>query len=205
MKTFFSLLVLAVFLVTGSCEFIFPDDQKKDTEEVPASRMLLNYFYENAEFKYVYSDGSKDIYGKGGQNGNFDSNYGTSVSKTENGVKVLIGTIDRVMPFGETVKAELKLVFNDDETRIKELIFEKSSEKSNNTTEWVLKAKDIVLIDDSAEKKVYSITGKDVCTRTTEHQHKLNTTSYEKTISDWDLCQPNDNSHITIEIFKSTT
>ena len=203
MKPIYLLFVLIIFFITSSCDIIFPDENKiEDTEAVPAGRILLNYIYGDVEFKYVYNDGSNDIYGSGGQNGNFDSNYGTSVSKTENRVKVMIGSIDRVMPFGETVKAELKLVFNDDELLIKELEFSNSTVASNNTKEWLLKAKDIMLFDEDDEKKVYKLTGADVCSYTTEFEYTLVTSSYTETVSDWNRCQPNDYSHITVEIFK---
>ncbi|NQU84371.1 MAG: hypothetical protein HQ541_01295 [Mariniphaga sp.] len=202
MKTLYSLLFLIVILIVSSCDLIFPDEEKKeDTEAVPAGRILLNFLYNNVEFKYVYNDGSNDIYGAGGQNGNFDSDYGTSVSKTENGVKVMIGAIDRVMPFGETVKADLKLVFNDDELLIRELEFEKTSTK-NNTEEWILKARDIIKFDEDDVKIVYKISGTDVCSNSTDFQYKLITSSYTETVSDWNKCLANDASHITIEIYK---
>jgi hypothetical protein len=197
----YSLLLLIVFIAIGSCD-LFNDEQKtENTEAVPAGRIQLNYLFGNVEFKYVYNDGSNDVFGQGGQNGNFDSNYGTSISKIENGVKVIIGSIDRVMPFGDTVKAELKIIFNDDELLIRKLEFEKSSIK-NGSQEWILIAKDILLFDENDEKKVYKLTEKDVCSNSSDVQYKLITTSYTETILKWNECLLNDQSHITVELVK---
>ncbi len=156
--------------------------------------------YDNVEFKYVYKDGSNDVYGSGGQNGSFDSNYGTSESKIENGKSVLIGKIDRVF-FGDTIVADLKITFNDGELLIRELDFEKTLDKGHSQ-KWVLNVKDIVLFDEDDVKRVFKTTGTDVCTYTNEFEYMLETSSYTKTVSDWDKCLTNTSSSITVEIYK---
>ena len=201
MKPIYSIVVLVILVVLSSCDILFPDeDKKEDTEAVPAGRILLNYVYDNVEFKYVYKDGSNDIYGAGGQNGNFDSNYGTSESKIENGKSVLIGKIDRVF-LGDTIVAELKITFNDDELLIRELDFEKTLDKGHSQ-KWVLNVKDLILFDEDDIKRVFKTTGTDVCTYTNEFEYMLETSSYIETVSDWNKCLTNTTSHITVEIFK---
>jgi len=195
------LLIFFLIPLLCSCSLLDPDeDNKADSEAVPVGRVVLNFFYNDVEWVFTYNDSSK-IIGQGGHTGNFDSNYGTAESKTENGVKVITGTIDRVMPFGETVKADLKLTFNDDASIIKKIEFEKTSEK-NDSEKWVFQAEDILFFEEDDTKQVYEITDADVCSKTVKNYYKLITGSYYKTISDWNRCLTGDISHITVEIYK---
>lgn len=215
MKSKFALLCLIPIFLVSSCDLINLDNSKKDTTNEQAGRVVLNFFFENVYWQYVYENGNV-ITGNGGHKGNFDSSYGNSEQKTVGGKKVITASIDRVF-MGDTIVAHLEIKFDDTERIIKELNFDKEV-RNKKIEKWNNKFTDIILVDENDTKKIFRVTGTDVCanTATNIYEYKTNTSGgYTKSIIqsgkdlagndlDWNKqCTDSDASKIEVEIYKN--
>ena len=182
MKVVLILLGAIGALTLSSCNLLNTDTIKVETPAEPAGKVVLNFFFENVYWQFNYNDGNT-VTGNGGHKGSFDSDYGTSEQKTVANKRIISATMDRIL-LGDTIIANLELKFDETENTVTEITFDKlvknkKSEKWNNT--FV----DVEFVNENDTKKIYRITGLDVCDRTliNTFEYKTNTSGgYTKTI-----------------------